>query len=274
MKRTMTILLSAILSIVFFLLLFVWWNQDKLIFFPEKLPEDYVFQFPLPFQEIELSTHDGEKSFALYFKAKNNDLNKTILFFHGNAGSLRTWGGIYEDFVPLGWNILITDYRGYGKNSGSLSEKAMYQDAETWLDYTIKKLNVPRDRIIVYGRSIGTAVAIDLVSKNPDINLFLETPFTDLPSLVKNYFPFLRSWMLRFQFDNVKKLEKINSKIRIFHGTEDEIIPYRNSQSILEKMKLQNKDVILYTIQDGTHNDLTVFPEYHQALKKSLDQIR
>ncbi len=81
----MTILLSAILSIVFFLLLFVWWNQDKLIFFPEKLPEDYVFQFPLPFQEIELSTHDGEKSFALYFKAKNNDLNKTILFFHGNA---------------------------------------------------------------------------------------------------------------------------------------------------------------------------------------------
>ncbi|MBM9498830.1 alpha/beta hydrolase [Leptospira sp. 201903071] len=274
MKRTMTIFLSTFLFILFFILLLVWWNQDKLIFFPEKLPKDYTFQFPIQFQEIELSTPDGEKTYALYFKANNNDQNKTVLYFHGNAGSLRTWGGIFEDFIPLGWNVLISDYRGYGKNTGNLSESAMYEDGAFWLDYTIKNLNVPKNRIVVYGRSIGTGVAIDLVSKNPDLNLFLETPFTDLPSLAKDYYPFLRPWMLRFQFENLKKLETIDSKIRIFHGTEDEIIPYRNSEVILGKLKLEKKDVILYTIQDGTHNDLTVFPEYHQALKKSLDEIR
>ncbi|AOP35719.1 hydrolase [Leptospira tipperaryensis] len=274
MKQTMTIFLSILFSFLSLILLLAWWNQDKLIFFPEKLPQDYSFRFPSQFQEIELSTRDGEKSYALYFKARNNIQNKTILFFHGNAGSLRSWGGISEDFVSLGWNVLISDYRGYGKNTGNLSENTMYEDGELWLNHTINKLNIPRKQIVVYGRSIGTGVAVDLVSKNPDLNLFLETPFTDLPSLAKNYYPFLRSWMLRFQFENLKKLELINSKIRIFHGTEDEIIPYRNSEIIFEKLKSKNKDVILYTIQDGTHNDLTVFPEYHQALKKSLNEIR
>ncbi|MBM9576686.1 alpha/beta hydrolase [Leptospira sp. 201903070] len=274
MKQTMTIFLSILLSFFSLILLLAWWNQDKLIFFPEKLPEDYSFRFPSEFQEIELSTRDGEKTYALYFKAKNNIQNKTILFFHGNAGSLRSWGGISEDFVSLGWNVLISDYRGYGKNTGKLSEDTMYEDGKLWLDHTINKLNIPRKQIVVYGRSIGTGVAVDLVSKNPDLILFLETPFTDLPSLAMNYYPFLRSWMLRFQFENLKKLELINSKIRIFHGTEDEIIPYQNSEIIFEKLKSKKKDVVLYTIQDGTHNDLTVFPEYHQALKKSLDEIR
>lgn len=273
MSRTMTILLSVILSIAFFLLLLAWRNQDKLIFFPEKLPKDYSFQFPIRFQEIELSTKDGEKSYALYFKAKNNDQNKTVFFFHGNAGSLRTWGGIYEDFVPLGWNVLICDYRGYGKNTGHLSENLMYDDAELWLNYTIQNLNIPKERIVIYGRSIGTGVAIELVSRNPDLILFLETPFTDLPSLAKNYYPFVRPWMFRFRFENLKKLKKVNSKIRIFHGTEDEIIPYRNSEIILENLKSQNKNVALFTIRNGSHNDLTAFPEYHQALKKSLDEI-
>lgn len=274
MNRTMTIFLSILLSITFFLLLLVWWNQDKLIFFPEKLPKDYSFQFPIRFQEIELPTRDGEKSYSLYFKAKNNDQNRTVIFFHGNAGSLRTWGGIYEDFLSLGWNVLICDYRGYGKNTGHLSEELMYEDAELWLNHTIQNLNIPKERIVIYGRSIGTGVAIELVSKNPGLNLFLETPFTDLPSLAKNYYPFVRPWMFRFQFENLKKLEKVNSKIRIFHGTEDEIIPYHNSETILENLKSKNKDVVLFTIRNGSHNDLAAFPEYHQALKKSLDEIR
>ncbi|WP_210412501.1 alpha/beta hydrolase [Leptospira yasudae] len=274
MKPSMNLIFLFLFGFILFVLFLIWWNQDKLVFFPEKLPDDFTFHFPEASQEIKLRTQDGETSYALYFEAKKNDPQKTILFFHGNAGSLRTWGGIYEDFLPLGWNILVTDYRGYGKNTGTISESSMNEDAELWLRYLLEERKIPRTSLIIYGRSIGTGVACDLVSKNPDLPLFLETPFTDLPSLAKNYYPFLKPWMLRFQFKNLEKLESVRSKIRIFHGTEDEIIPYSNSEIIFKKLKEQNRDVLLYTIPQGSHNDLTVFPEYHQALKKSLDEIR
>ncbi|WP_201029678.1 alpha/beta hydrolase [Leptospira alstonii] len=273
MKQPMNLIFTFLLSAVLLFLFLVWWNQDRLIFFPEKLPENFIFRFSNEFQEIKLDTPDGETSYGLFFQSKSNVSKKTVLFFHGNAGSLRTWGGIYEDFLPLGWNILITDYRGYGKNSGSISEKSMNEDAELWLDYSLNVLKIPRNEIVIYGRSIGTGVAANLVFKNPDLNLFLETPFTDLPSLAKNYYPFLRPWMLRFQFRNLTKLEVVRSKIRIFHGTQDEIIPYSNSEIIFKKLKERNRDAILFTIPNGSHNDLTVYPEYHRALKKSLDEI-
>ncbi|WP_196219122.1 alpha/beta hydrolase [Leptospira santarosai] len=274
MKRSMNPILTFLLSAILLALFLVWWNQDRLIFFPEKLPENFTFDFPNEFQEIKLNTPDGETSYALYFPSKSNVSKKTVLFFHGNAGSLRTWGRICEDFLPLGWNILITDYRGYGKNSGSISEKSMNADAELWLDYLLREIKVPRNEIVIYGRSIGTGVATDLAFKNPDLTLFLETPFTDLPTLAQNYYPFLQTWMLRFQFRNLNKLETVRSKIRIFHGTEDEIIPYSNSEVIFKKLKERNQDAILFTIPNGSHNDLTFYPEYHRALKKSLDEIR
>ncbi|MGJ4752955.1 alpha/beta hydrolase [Leptospira kmetyi] len=274
MKRSVNLILTLFVFFVLFVLFLAWWNQDKLIFFPEQLSKNFIFNFPNEFREIKLETPDGETSYGLFFSAKGNESRKTILYFHGNAGSLRTWGGIYEDFLPLGWNILVVDYRGYGKNSGSLSENSMNADAALWLDYVLNDLKVPRNRIVIYGRSIGTGVACDLSSKNPDLNLFLETPFTDLPTLAKEYYPFLKPWMLRFRFPNSDKLENTNSRIRIFHGTDDEIISYFHSQSIFRKLKEQNKDVILYTIPNGSHNNLTAYPEYHQALKKSLDEIR
>lgn len=186
---------------------------------------------------------------------------------------MRTWGRIYEDFLPIGWNLLITDYRGYGKNSGSISEESMNSDAELWLSYLLNEIKIPRNEIVIYGRSIGTGVAIDLVSKNPDLNLFLETPFIDLFTLARNYYPFIQAWMLKFQFQNLAKLKNIRSKIRIFHGTQDPIIPYSNSEIIFKKLKEQNQDVILFTISNGSHNDLTIYPEYHRALKNSLNEL-
>ncbi|XDD50173.1 alpha/beta hydrolase [Leptospira sp. WS92.C1] len=274
MKRSVNMFFSLLFVFLFAAPLLVWWNQDKLIFFPEKLPEDFPFSFSSEFQEIAITTPDGNQSYALYFKAAKNPQNKIILFFHGNAGSLRSWGSISENFLPLGWDILITDYRGYGKNTGSLSEKTMYSDAELWLEYLQTNLNRSKDQIVIYGRSIGTGVAVDLTSKHPELHLFLETPFTDLPSLAKIYYPFLQPWMLRFQFQNLKKLENIRSKIRIFHGTEDEIIPFSNSETIFKKLQENKQSAVLFVIKNGTHNDLTLFPEYHQALKKSLDEIR
>ncbi|WP_036068829.1 alpha/beta hydrolase [Leptospira noguchii] len=273
MKRSMSLIITFLLSFIFLILFLIWWNQERLIFFPEKLSENFIFHFPNEFQEIKLATPDGEMSYGLFFPSKSNLSKKTILFFHGNAGSLRTWGRIYEDFLPLGWNLLITDYRGYGKNSGSISEKLMNSDAELWLSYLLNELKIPRNEIVIYGRSIGTGVAINLVSKNPDLNLFLETPFTDLFTLARNYYPFIQTWMLKFQFQNLAKLKNIRSKIRIFHGTQDQIIPYSNSEIIFKKLKEQNQDVILFTISNGSHNDLTIYPEYHRALKNSLDEL-
>lgn len=267
----------ALILILFFgaAIFFTGWNhQHKLIFFPEKLPENFTFSFRDPFEEIVLATTDGEKSYGVYFRSEVNESEKTILYFHGNAGSLRTWGAISEDFLPLGWNVLVTDYRSYGKNTGTLSETSMYSDAELWLDHLRNKKKIKDSEIVIYGRSIGTGIATELVSKHPDMVLFLETPFTDLPSLAKVYYPFLKNWMFRFRFQNLEKLKKIRSKTILFHGTNDEVIPFEHSEIIFKKLKELNRNAELHVIPGGSHNDLSSFPEYHKVLKKSLDEIR
>lgn len=270
----MTTILLLILLFTAAVFFFAWSHQDKLVFFPEKLTEDFTFSFRDPFEEIVLSTSDGEKSYGLYFRSSADATDNTVLFFHGNAGSLRSWGGISEDFLPLGWNVLVMDYRGYGKNTGTLSETSMYSDAELWLDYLRDRKKIKDSEIVVYGRSIGTGVATELVSKHPDLNLFLETPFTDLPSLAKIYYPFLKDWMFRFRFKNLEKLTKIRSKTVIFHGTDDEIIPFEHSEIIFKKLKELNRNAEFHVVPGGSHNNLSAFPEYHRALKKSLDEIR
>jgi len=256
---------SALLFLFFiiFIFAFAYFNQEKLIFFPEKLPENFVFGFANRFEEVFLDTKHGEKIHGLHFRV--NKPKGIILYFHGNAGSLRSWGGIAENFIPLGYELFIVDYRGYGKSTGSISEKSLLQDGE--LVYTYLKNKLPEEKIIVYGRSIGTGIAVHLAKIFSPGKLILESPYTNLPDLAKYHYPIIPRFFVRYALSCDQWISEVKCPIYIFHGTYDSIVPFDFGKS-LARIKPENTTFI--PVEGGDHNDLDMFEEYHTKLSAIL----
>ena len=238
--------------------------QHKLIFFPEALSQDYVFQFDQTYEELNYKTPDGHSINALLFKVP--EAKGIVYYHHGNAGSLRSWGSIAPIFMNHRYNLLIYDYRGFGKSSGKISEKILYQDARLIYQSLLKSYS--EDSIVVYGRSIGTGVATKIAEENNPKLLILESPYYNLPDLAKTLLPFIPSAMIRFQLPNNERIPHIKAPIRIFHGTMDEVVYFGSSRK-LEKL-LTKKDQLI-PVEGGGHNNLADFKIYHTELRKILE---
>ncbi|MBA2665052.1 MAG: alpha/beta hydrolase [Bradymonadaceae bacterium] len=241
--------------------------QSKLIFFPERLPADYAFALADHEEEHFFETADGERLNAIWSRAPG-DGRATVLYFHGNAGSLRTWKDVASDFTRLGLDTFIIDYRGYGKSSGSLSEAGLYHDAQAAWDYLVGQGIVAAD-IVIYGRSIGTGVASELAANVGLARaLILESPFTSLVALAKELNPFLLpGLLLRFRFDSATKLPKARMPILLVHGERDELISVSHSHKL---HALLGERSTLAIIAAAGHNDVGAYPAYHAALASFL----
>lgn len=253
----------AMFLLVFFIASGVYFFQEKLIFFPERLSSDYQYSFQHEFEEINYVVDENTSLNALHFKAKNS--KGIVFYFHGNAGSLSRWGSVADVFLLNNYDLLIYDYRGYGKSNGSISETSFYHDAM----YIYKKLvsDYGEDHIVVYGRSIGTGVASKVASEANPKHLILESPYYSFPDLVKNILPIVPHFLLKYKLRNNKMIPLVKCPITIFHGTLDEVI-YFESSIKLEKLIKVGDSVV--PIVGGHHNDLDDFEEYHQELKKVL----
>ena len=158
------------------------------------------------------------------------------------------------------------DYRGFGKSSGKIkNEKMLYNDA---LMLYKKLLYDYKERdIIVYGMSLGTGIAAMLAHENNPKMLILETPYYSFYDVAKFHYPYLpNSILLHYKFRTCKLLPEMNMPVYLFHGTEDETVPYNSSERLL---KLSD-NITLFTIKDGSHNDLNTFHDYHDGLKRIL----
>jgi uncharacterized protein len=230
------------------------------------LPQDYEFSFDYPFTEIFLKAEDGARLNALHFKAKQP--RGVVLFFHGNAGSLRSWGSIASDFVSRGYDLLLPDYRTFGKSTGKLSKKALHADGRFFYDYLL--LHYPEQEVVLFGRSIGSGIAVKLASQSAPRLLILETPFLSLVNLANYHYPLLPArFLLRYTFRSDKWIGQVQCPIYFIHGTSDTIIPYESSERLAAKAKSPAKIII---IPGGGHNDLAMFPEYQKALEQILSE--
>ncbi|HKR07011.1 MAG TPA: alpha/beta hydrolase, partial [Bacteroidia bacterium] len=200
---------------------------------------------------------------CLLFKANNS--KGIILYFHGNAGSLRSWGSVAADFIPLQYDICIADYPGYGKSMGKLSEAHLFTDAQAVYDEMKKRYNEPG--VIIYGRSIGTGIAAHLASENNPRKLILESPYFSMKDFSHRLYPFLPSFLLRYSFRTDLFLKEIKCPVFIFHGKKDEVVSYESSLRLKKLFKEKDR---LFTIEEGHHNDLIQFPMYHLPLKEIL----
>ncbi len=240
--------------------------QDKFIFQPKKLEQGYVFQFNQPFEEHFIKTEGGETLSALLFRSSLPSKG-FILYFHGNAGSLQRWGHYAIDFTQLGYDILMIDYRGYGKSSGTPNETDFYNDAKIVLDWSRK--NISFTRLIIYGRSLGSAVASHLASENTPDLLILETPFDEIKSVVYPPIrPLLSLFPRRNYFPNYYFIQKVKCKKVIFHGTNDWVVPFSSAMKLKPLLSSEDK---FFIIEGGGHRNLRDFKEYQEALAEVLD---
>ncbi|MCD4747025.1 MAG: lysophospholipase [Bacteroidales bacterium] len=255
-------MLWIIASIIIIFILFclnIFFNQEKFIFFPEKLASDFQYNYKIPFDEINYTPDKKTIINALLFKSE--DTKGIVIYFHGNAGSLRNWGNVADLFISLGYDVLIYDYRGFGKSTGKISEKTLYNDAQ--YIYNRIKQKYKESDIIIYGRSIGTGIATYIASNNHPCKLILETPFYNMNDLANKFYPWVPKFLLRFKFATNEYITKVKCPVYIFHGTNDEIIYYGSSLKLKKLFKYGDE---LFTIKGGYHNNLELFEEYHIKL--------
>lgn len=239
--------------------------QEKILFRPTVLEHDYEYQFSQPFEEVFLTMNDGAVINAIHFKT---DAPKgVILYFHGNAGDLSRWGLIAESFVELQYDVFIMDYRTYGKSTGKLSEKALYEDAQSCYEYLLKHYD--ESEITIFGRSLGTGIATHVASQNNPKQLILETPYYSMIDVAQHKFPFLPiKHLLKYKFLTFEYIQNVKCPITIFHGTEDSVVPFESGKKLFDLIEEKNKNFI--KVEGGNHNNLIEFEAYRNAIKSLL----
>jgi alpha-beta hydrolase superfamily lysophospholipase len=239
--------------------------QKQIIFHPRSLAATYQYRFEERFEEFFLPTLDGEKINGLYFKS--NASKGIVLYFHGNADNLQRWGKHASDFTSRNYDFALIDYRGFGKSTGKINETAMYNDAHLLYEWALQKY--PAAQVIIYGRSLGTAVASGLAARVSAKALILETPFYNIRSVFETQVPFLKlPFEMYYHFPTDAFVKQVQYPIYIVHGTKDEIVPYNGA--ILLKNIIKPTDTFV-TIEGGKHKNLNTFKEYYDCLDKWLE---
>lgn len=263
--QALKFLAYAIIALYFVIVFLLFLFQQKLIFYPGTMAQKFNLNLAPHQHEVFLETHDHETIHGIYCDGTGP---KVILYFHGNAGDLSGWKFVTEDFTALGYPILIIDYRGYGKSTGQISEEGMYADGEAAYEYLTQELHIAPGNILIYGRSIGSGVAVEMATRHPVGGLVLESAYTSLGALANEKVPFFfPSLYLRFRFNNLQKITTLACPVVLLHGTQDELIPPAHSQRLVDAVKSKKK---LILIKGGGHNDLGSFPEYAQFLQNDL----
>ncbi len=262
-------MLHFLLLLLFGLTLFALllrWREPTMIYYPVRELDGTPNQVGLKYQDVWLTTHDGVKIHGWYLPAAATN-PPAILFLHGNAGNISHRLEKLAIFHSLGAATFIIDYRGYGRSDlRQPDEQGTYQDAQAAYDWLVKQ----HPQIILYGESLGTAVAVELAMRVPCDGLILEEPFTSIADVGRKFYPFLPVKLLaKTKYDSLSKMPKLRAPLLIFHSREDELFPMSYAERLLAAAASQPKRLIELR---GSHNDafLVSAPVYRAALAEFL----
>jgi len=256
--------LIAVLAIYVLVCILLYFFQEKLIFFPQKLAKGYLFQFDQTFEERNIKMNDGTSLNGLLFKTDRS--KGLILYLHGNAGSLSSWGDVANTYTDLNYDVFILDYRGYGKSEGVINgQKQFYDDIQTVYDELKKEYS--EDKIIVLGYSIGTGVASKVASDNSPRLLILQAPYYSLTDMMRHTYRIIPTFLLKYKFETYEHLKGCKMPVVLFHGEWDEVIYYGSSLRLKEEFKSKDR---LITLRGQGHNGMTDNEDYRNELKQIL----
>jgi len=242
--------ISLLLGLITYLIVltYIYLFQRNLLYHPS----DNSYQgdeINFDYKEIFIQNKKGIKLKA-WLHEKDLVNKKTIIFFHGNAGNLRNRNYKLNELSKFDVNFLIVAYRGFSGNQGKPSELGLYEDARSTLDW-LKIKGVKEKNLILYGESLGTAVAIETAQNKDLAGIILESPFTSMVELAQKYYPVLPvKFLLKDKYETIKKLPNINSPLLVLHGKLDDIVPFSMGKKLFEKA---NEPKFKYFIDDDDH---------------------
>lgn len=263
-RRKILLVIGVIpIAIVGAFALNLYFSQEEMIFPAAKLSPDFKFSFDVPFQEMMIPV-DGAEINGLHFQQP--DSRGLIFFLHGNGGNLDSWTSNVGYYQRINYDLFIFDYRGYGKSTGQIqSEAQLHEDVRTVWEIIARLY--PDKPIVLYGRSLGTALAAKLATTvNPDL-LILVSPFSSMIAMARQQYPYLPDWLLRYQFRTDEHIARIHTPIVFVHGDQDNFIPLEHSITLKERTSAIAKMLV---IKGAGHNDIHEFQRYLEGLAMEL----
>lgn len=249
MKTLVNIILILFVVLVVGKLVILWMEQ-KMLYYPHKALESTPESLRLAYEDVYIQTQDGQKLHGWWIPAKPKAY--TVLYFHGNAGNISHRLHRAKFFQDMGWNLLIIDYRGYGKSTGRPDEKGLYLDAQAAYAFLMKEKGIKPKQLIVYGKSLGGAVAADLCAQQPAAALVLESTFTSTTNMGRMMFPWFPVHLVLSQkYDTLSKLPRLKLPMLIVHGRGDDLIPFSHGEMLFREA-LEPKQFVPFW---GEHND-------------------
>ncbi len=264
--RYLKMIFIPLLTLVVVFALWLRWNEPRMIYYPSRQIDQTPELVGLKYEDVTLTTSDGLKING-WFVPSRVDSSLTVLLFHGNAGNISHRLEKLAALHDLGVNTFIIDYRGYGRSEGQPDEQGTYRDARAAYDYLVTQRKVAPRSIVVYGESLGSAIATDLATKVDVGSLILEEAFTSIGDVGQKMFPFLPvRWLVKNKYDTLAKMPRIKVPLLIFHSRDDEIFNMRHAQRLFAAANDPKQLVELR----GHHNDafLVSAPIYHDAMQK------
>jgi uncharacterized protein len=242
--------------------------ESRFIYFPAKYPEgDWRVREPRAvegrttarIEDVWLTAEDGVRLHAWHaapvtgrggaLEAVATD--RAVLFLHGNAGNVSHRYEIIESFATLPANVLALDYRGYGRSHGTPSEDGLYADAQAAWDYLTQTRGVPADRVVIYGESLGGAVAVDLASRVQPCALVVQSSFTSIADMAAEVMPFVPRFLLRTKMNSLDKIARVRCPVLVVHSPADDIVPYKLGRKLYEAAPEPKR---FHEIKDAPHN--------------------
>jgi hypothetical protein len=248
-RWTFLALVAGVLALIFPTQLermFIFYPTRDVIHTPEILGIDY--------EEVYFGTDGGRQLHGWYVPGAGST-EVTWLWFHGNGGNIghrvEEIGQIHQ---RLGVNLLIFDYRGYGKSEGQASERATYRDARAALQYLRSRSEVDRGKVVYFGRSLGAAVSVELAVEHPPMGMILVAPFTSLGDMAKIAYPRIpfASWLAGNRYNSLERINRVSVPTIIIHGEQDEIVPVSQGRQLYQAAKQPKRFLGLPT---AGHND-------------------
>lgn len=264
MRKLRNKLIAGLLALTVLVPALLYFFQEKLLFHPVKTPENARYNFAGNWEERWFETADGVRLHGLYFSVPQ--ARNTVLYFHGNAGCLSGWGMVAEAFTQRNCNVLMIDYRGYGKSGGSISsQQQLLSDAVLVYDALAKE--VPENELVLFGRSLGSGIAAYVAAQRNPSALLLETPYYSMKSVASYHMPWAPvGLVLKYELPTVNWLHTVRCPTLAVHGTNDKVIPLHEAQQLADELP----NLKLTVVPAGEHNNLEHFAYYRQWLSQAL----
>ena len=226
---------------------------NSLLFFPERRILATPAQAGLEFEELAIETGDGERLHGWWVPARGAPARAHVLLCHGNAGNVGDRVLHAALLAGLGLDVLLFDYRGYGRSTGRPSEQGTYSDARGARSALLARPGVDPERVVHLGESLGGAVALALALEHPPAALVLQSTFTSVRDLARRHYPFIPPPLVPDAYPSLRRIADLRAPLLVIHGDRDEIVPLFHAEALFEAAREPKR---LLVIEGAGHNDL------------------